>query len=194
MHRAARAATKVGLELVKHEGGQFAASRFQIRKKRRPVLLRRSVEQSCFGTTVFVRTRDGADVTACCWLLAAGCWESTSSTSRQRGDFCCWQKAAFGIRSSLGSDCRWHPRALRSRATHARGAAALSALPGLSGQVVARSPGVGRSVRHGRPACVRGLQTAVSHHSRRRAESITANPIWRSFPEKCRMAPPLVAR
>jgi hypothetical protein len=33
------AATKVGLELVKHEGGQFAASRFQIGQERCPVFL-----------------------------------------------------------------------------------------------------------------------------------------------------------
>jgi hypothetical protein len=37
------ATTKVSLELVKHEGGQFAAYRFQIGQERRPVLLYRSV-------------------------------------------------------------------------------------------------------------------------------------------------------
>jgi hypothetical protein len=43
------ATTKVGLELVKHEGRQFAAPRFQICQKRRPVLLYGSIEQSRFG-------------------------------------------------------------------------------------------------------------------------------------------------
>jgi hypothetical protein len=38
------ATTKVGLELVKHEGRQFAASRFEIRQERRPVFLYRSVK------------------------------------------------------------------------------------------------------------------------------------------------------
>jgi hypothetical protein len=38
------ATTKVGLELVRHEGGQFAAACFQIRQKRRPVFLYRSVK------------------------------------------------------------------------------------------------------------------------------------------------------
>jgi hypothetical protein len=38
------ATAKIGLELVKHEGGQFAASRFQIRQERRQVILYGSVE------------------------------------------------------------------------------------------------------------------------------------------------------
>jgi hypothetical protein len=62
------ATTKESLELVKHEGGQFAASRFQIRQERRPVFLYRSVEQSRFGTMALVRTRGRVSVTACYWL------------------------------------------------------------------------------------------------------------------------------
>ena len=62
------ATTKVSLELVKHEGGQFAASRFQIRQERRQVFLYRSVKQSRFGTMTLVRARDRVGVTACCWL------------------------------------------------------------------------------------------------------------------------------
>jgi hypothetical protein len=64
------ATTKVSLELVKHEGGQFAASRFQIRQKRRQVILYRSVKQSRFGTMALVRAcgRNRVGVTACCWL------------------------------------------------------------------------------------------------------------------------------
>jgi len=37
------ATTKVRLELVKHEGGKFAASCFQVGQKRRPVFLYRSI-------------------------------------------------------------------------------------------------------------------------------------------------------
>jgi hypothetical protein len=50
------AATKVGLELVKHEGGQFSSACFQIRQKRRPVFLYRSVEQGglCIGKSMGV--------------------------------------------------------------------------------------------------------------------------------------------
>jgi hypothetical protein len=64
------AATKVGLELVKHEGGQFAASRFEIRQKRRPVFLYRSEKQGRFGAMAFVRgrARGRVSVTACSWL------------------------------------------------------------------------------------------------------------------------------
>ena len=62
------AATKVRLELVKHEGGQFAASCFQVGQERRPVFLYRSVEQSCFWAMAFVCARDRVGVTACCWL------------------------------------------------------------------------------------------------------------------------------
>jgi hypothetical protein len=43
------ATTKVRLELVVHEGRQFAASRLQIGQECRPVSLYRSVEQSRFG-------------------------------------------------------------------------------------------------------------------------------------------------
>ena len=62
--------TKVGLELVRHESGQFAAARFQIRQKRRPVFLYRSVEQGSFGTMARVRAcTDGRlGMTARCWL------------------------------------------------------------------------------------------------------------------------------
>jgi hypothetical protein len=64
------ATTKVSLELVKHEGRQFAASRFQIRQERRPVFLYGSIKQSRFGTMARVRAcTDGrVGVTACCWL------------------------------------------------------------------------------------------------------------------------------
>jgi hypothetical protein len=64
------ATTKVCLELVKHEGGQFAAPRFQIGQERRPVFLYRSIKQSRFGAMALVRAcTDGrARVTACCWL------------------------------------------------------------------------------------------------------------------------------
>jgi hypothetical protein len=62
------ATTKVVLELVKHEGGQFAASHFQIRQERRPVFLYRSVKQDRFGAVALVRARDRVGVTACCWL------------------------------------------------------------------------------------------------------------------------------
>jgi hypothetical protein len=64
------ATTKVSLELVKHEGGQFAASRFKIRQERRPVFLYRSTKQSRFATMARLRAcTDGrVGVTACCWL------------------------------------------------------------------------------------------------------------------------------
>jgi hypothetical protein len=62
------ATTKVGLEFVEHEGGQFAASCFQIRQKRRPLFLYRSVKQSRFGAMALVRARGRVGVTACCWL------------------------------------------------------------------------------------------------------------------------------
>jgi hypothetical protein len=64
------ATTKVSLELVKHEGGQFAAARFQIGQERRPMFLYRSIKQSRFGTMARVRAcTDGrVGVTACCWL------------------------------------------------------------------------------------------------------------------------------
>jgi hypothetical protein len=62
------AAAQVSLELVKHEGRQFAASSFQIRQKRRPVLLYGLIEQSRFGTMALIRARGPVGVTACCWL------------------------------------------------------------------------------------------------------------------------------
>jgi hypothetical protein len=64
------ATTKVSLELVKHEGGQFAAARFQIRQKRRPVFLYRPIKQSRLGAMARVRAcTDGRlGVTARCWL------------------------------------------------------------------------------------------------------------------------------
>ena len=63
-------ATKVSLELVKHKGRQFAASRFQIYQERRPVFLDRSVKQRCLGTMARVRacTRGRVGVTGRCWL------------------------------------------------------------------------------------------------------------------------------
>jgi hypothetical protein len=61
------ATPKVSLELVEHEGGQFAATRFQIGKERRPVLLYRSVEQSRFRTMALVCARGCVGLTAC-WL------------------------------------------------------------------------------------------------------------------------------
>jgi len=64
------ATTKVGLELVKHEGGQLAAIGFQIGQEGRPVFLDCSVKQSRFGTMAHIRARtDGhLGVTAGCWL------------------------------------------------------------------------------------------------------------------------------
>jgi len=62
------ATAKIGLELVKHEGGQFAAFRFQISQERRQVFLYRSVKQSRFGTMTLVRACDRVGVTACCRL------------------------------------------------------------------------------------------------------------------------------
>jgi hypothetical protein len=61
---------KKSLELVKHEGGQFAAPRCKIRQERRPVFLYRSEKQRRFGTTALVRdrARGRVGVTACCWL------------------------------------------------------------------------------------------------------------------------------
>jgi hypothetical protein len=59
-----------GQLLIKHEGGQFAASRFQIRQECRPVFLNGSEEQGRFGAVALVRDRacDRAGVTACCCL------------------------------------------------------------------------------------------------------------------------------
>ena len=64
------ATTKVRLELVKHKGRQFAAPCFQIRQKRRPMFLYRSIKQSRFGTMARVHAcTDGrVGMTACCWL------------------------------------------------------------------------------------------------------------------------------
>ena len=64
------ATTKVSLELVKHEGGQFATSRFQIGQERRPVFLYRSVKEGRFGAVALVRdrARERVGVTACSWL------------------------------------------------------------------------------------------------------------------------------
>jgi len=64
------ATAKVRLELVKHEGGQLAASRFQIRQKRRPVLLYRSIRQGRFRTMALVRAqaRGRVSVATRCWL------------------------------------------------------------------------------------------------------------------------------
>jgi len=64
------ATAKVCLEFVKHEGGQFAASRFHLGQERRPVFLYRSEKQGRFGAMAFVRgrARGRVSVTACCWL------------------------------------------------------------------------------------------------------------------------------
>jgi hypothetical protein len=64
------ATAKVSLELVKHEGRQLAASRFEIRQERRPVFLYRSIKRSRFGAMARVRAcTDGrVGVTARCWL------------------------------------------------------------------------------------------------------------------------------
>jgi hypothetical protein len=64
------ATTKVSLELVAHEGRQFAATHFQIGQKRRPVFLDLSIKQGCLGAMALVRacTDWRAGVTACCWL------------------------------------------------------------------------------------------------------------------------------
>jgi hypothetical protein len=62
------ATTKVSLELVKHEGRQFAASRFQIGQERRPVFLYRSVKEGRFGAVALVRACGRVGVTARCWL------------------------------------------------------------------------------------------------------------------------------
>jgi len=64
------ATTKVRLEFVKHESGQFPASRFQVGQERRPVFLYRSIKQSRFGAMARVRAcTDGRlGVTARCWL------------------------------------------------------------------------------------------------------------------------------
>jgi hypothetical protein len=64
------ATTKVRLDLVKHEGGQLAASRFQICQERRPVFLYSSIKQSRFRAMARVRAcTDGRlGVTARCWL------------------------------------------------------------------------------------------------------------------------------
>jgi hypothetical protein len=65
------ATAKIGLELVKHEGGHFAASRFKIRQECRPVFAYRSEKQGRFGAMAFVRerARGRVSVAACCWLL-----------------------------------------------------------------------------------------------------------------------------
>jgi hypothetical protein len=66
------AAAKVRLDFVRHEGGQFATSRFQIFQERRPVFLCRSVKQSRFRTMARARahTHERVVVTACRWLPA----------------------------------------------------------------------------------------------------------------------------
>jgi hypothetical protein len=63
------ATAKIGLELVKHEGWQFAASRFQIRQERRQVILYRSVEQRLFRpvASAGTGTRDRGRITNRWW-------------------------------------------------------------------------------------------------------------------------------
>ena len=62
------ATAKIGLELVNHEGGQFTASRFQIRQERRQVILYGSVEQRLFGSVASAGTgtRDHGGMTNRC--------------------------------------------------------------------------------------------------------------------------------
>jgi hypothetical protein len=88
------AATKVSLELVKHEGGQFAASRFQIHQERRPVFLYRSEKQGRLAAVALVRARDRVGVTACCWLRGEH-QQEFSATRRY------WLLAKRDIQSSL---------------------------------------------------------------------------------------------
>jgi hypothetical protein len=62
------AAAKERLDLVEHEGGQFAAAGFKIRQESRPVLLHGPVQQGRFGAVAFEGERARVSVTACCWL------------------------------------------------------------------------------------------------------------------------------
>jgi len=98
------AATKVSLELVKHKGGQFAASRFQICQERRPVFLDRSEEQSRFGTMALVRdrARGRVGVTVCCRLRGKHQQELSATGRKQllaehrqgrRASRHCWRTA-----------------------------------------------------------------------------------------------------
>jgi hypothetical protein len=77
------ATTKVSLELVKHEGGQFAAACFQIGQEGRPVFLDRSIKQGRFGTMARVGacTRGRVGVTTRCWLC--GKHQQDFSATRQ---------------------------------------------------------------------------------------------------------------
>ena len=77
------ATTKVRLELVKHEGGQIAASRLQIGQECRPGLLYRSVQQGSLGTMALVRARGRVGVTTCCWLRGKHPWELSASGRKQ---------------------------------------------------------------------------------------------------------------
>ena len=62
------AATKVRVDLVKHEGGQIAAADFHVGQELRPMLLQSPVEECLFRSVAFVRTcaRDRGRVTARC--------------------------------------------------------------------------------------------------------------------------------
>ena len=98
------ATTKVSLELVKHEGGQFAASRFKIRQERRPMFLYRSEKQGRFGAMAFVRgrARGRVSVTACSWLRGKHQQELSATGRKQllaehrqgrRASRHCWRTA-----------------------------------------------------------------------------------------------------
>ena len=97
------AATKVSLELVKHEGRQFAASRFKIRQERRPMFLYRSEKQGRFGAMAFVRgrARGRVSVTACSWLRGKHQQELSAT-----GQNCCQQDAVLEAVSGLKSSPR----------------------------------------------------------------------------------------
>jgi hypothetical protein len=113
------ATTKESLELVKHEGGQLATSRFQIGQERRPVLLYRSIKQSRFGAMARVRAcTDGrVGVTACCWLR--GKHQQKFSATRQyvllakrnirhskQSPACCLERRHADVAASGGK--RWY--------------------------------------------------------------------------------------
>jgi hypothetical protein len=97
------ATTKVGLELVNHEGRQFAASRFKIRQERRPVFLYRSEKQGRLGAMAFVRGRacGRVGVTACSWLRGKHQQELSAT-----GQNCCQQDAVLEAVSGLKSSPR----------------------------------------------------------------------------------------
>jgi len=98
------ATTKVRLELVEHEGGKFAASRFQICRECRPVFLYHSVEQCRFRTMALERAHNRAGVTACCWLR--GKHQQELSAARRY-----WLPTERDIRHGFGGSPRGARRA-----------------------------------------------------------------------------------